>query len=291
MTYTIQDSKLFENTPSYEIEMEIDNSRVGVGTSYDTGEKLMIAIRKGIRMVLSGIQGSNYPIPFSERNRVYHAYMKMMHDKEHEENEDTKIHPMNFIGPDSFTLQMENIVLDNPDTNVPNIRQDYSVTDKADGDRKMLFVDGEGRIYFIDKNMNITFTGCKTTEKTVFLSLIDGEHIKYDKQRNFINLYAAFDIYFVGNKNVRSKSFMYDALEKAESEKEDEDGNKKKKFDINDYRLPLLNKFVSILKPSSILKENNTVWKEIVSKSGEKTWFDIRTGKFQKTEPIKNPAC
>jgi len=51
----------------------------------------------------------------------------------------------------------------------------------------------------------------KTAEKTIFMSLIDGEHIniKYDKTRKFINLYAAFDIYFVGNKNVRSKSFIY----------------------------------------------------------------------------------
>ena len=290
LTYTIQDSKLFENTPTYEIELELDNTRVGVGTQYETSEKIMIALRKGIRMILSGIQGSNYPIPFSERNRTYFSYMKMLHGKDYNETEFKKINSINFIGPDSYTLQMENIVLDNPDTNIPNIRNDYSVTDKADGDRKMMFVNEEGRIYFIDKNMNITFTGCKTTEKTVFLSLIDGEHIKYDKARNFINLYAAFDIYFVGNKNVRNKSFMYDSLDKSEGEKEDDQGNKKK-FDINDYRLPLLNKFANILKPSSILKENNPIWKEVVSKDGSKTWLDVRTGKKQKTEPIKNPAC
>ena len=65
----------------------------------------------------------------------------------------------------------------------------------------------------------------------------------------------------------------------------------KKKFDINDYRLPLLNKFVNILKPSSILKENNAIWKEVVSKNGSKKWLDFRSGKVQTTEPIKNPAC
>ena len=294
LTYTIQDSKLFENTPSYEIELEVDNTRIGVGTNYETGEKLMGALRKCIRMVLSGIQGSNYPIPFSERNRVYESYMKMLHGKEeYEAKENKKISSMDFIGPDSYTLQLENVVAENPDTNVHNIRKNYSVTDKADGDRKMLFVNEEGRIYFIDKNMNITFTGCKTTEKSIFLSLIDGEHIKYDKSRNFINLYAAFDIYFVGNKNVRSKSFMYDPLDfKTDSENSRQDEDKVKKLEINDYRLPLLNKFVKILKPSSIIKENNTIWKEMVDpKTGAKTWFDIRSGKIQTKEPIKNPAC
>jgi len=290
LTYTIQDSKVFENTPSYEIELELDNSRVGMGTNYESGEQIMGALRKCIRMILSGIQGSNYPIPFSERNHVYTSYMTMLHGKDAADGF-KRISPANFIGPDSYTLQLENIVSDNSDTNVPNIRQDYSVTDKADGDRKMLFVNEEGRIYYIDKNMNITFTGCKTAEKTIFMSLIDGEHIKYDKTRNFINLYAAFDIYFVGNKNVRTKSFMYDSLDKEEGE--NEDGNQKEKFSINDYRLPLLNKFVSLLKPSSILKENNIRWKEITDpKTGlTKKWVNRDTFKSVMTKPEANPAC
>ena len=124
LTYTIQDSKLFENTPTYEIELEVDNTRVGVGTNYETGEKLMGALRKCIRMVLSGIQGSNYPIPFSERNRVYESYMKMLHGKEEyeakrkQENIFDGFHWAGFI---HITTGKQ--VAENPDTNVHNIRK------------------------------------------------------------------------------------------------------------------------------------------------------------------------
>ena len=88
-------------------------------------------------------------------------------------------------------LQIENIVEDDGamTNQVPNIRYGYTVTDKADGERKMLIVDESGKIYFIDMNMRIQFTGTITSEKKLFSSLFDGEHIKYDKTGRFINLF------------------------------------------------------------------------------------------------------
>ena len=43
----------------------------------------------------------------------------------------------NFVGPSSYTLQTANIAPINEDANIPNIRKDYTVTDKADGERKL----------------------------------------------------------------------------------------------------------------------------------------------------------
>lgn len=288
MTYTIQQAKVFENVPTYEIELEVDNARVGNGTKYQTVESIMEAIRKATRIILGGIQGSNYPISFTERNSVYRTYMRMMHGIDFQPR---NIRSGDFIGPDSYTLQIENILEASDDSSVPNIRDHYSVTDKADGDRKMLFVSHDGKIYFIDKNMNITFTGCKTGEKTIFLSLIDGEHIKYDKNRNFINLYAAFDIYFVNGKSIREREFMFDLDVDISIDEETEDKKKKEHSRKTEYRLPLLNRFTSILKPSSIINENNVVWKEIIGKKGEKGWMDQKSGKIVKVEPKKNVAC
>jgi hypothetical protein len=57
--YTMQDAGVFENPESYEVELELDNTKVGAGTKYDTAPKLLEALRKGIRIVLSGIQGTN----------------------------------------------------------------------------------------------------------------------------------------------------------------------------------------------------------------------------------------
>ena len=83
----------------------------------------------------------------------------------------------------------------------------YTVTDKADGDRKLLFINNKGKIYLITTNMNIQFTGAETKNKDLYESILDGEHILYNKKGQFINLYAAFDIYFINNKDVRSLGF------------------------------------------------------------------------------------
>ena len=41
-----------------------------------------------------------------------------------------------------------NIELINENSNIPNIRSNYTVTDKADGDRSMMIISEKGKIYF-----------------------------------------------------------------------------------------------------------------------------------------------
>jgi hypothetical protein len=119
-----------------------------------------------------------------------------------------QLRPKHFIGPSSFTLQMQNIMPINPDSKSPNIRVGYSVTEKADGMRKLLFVAPKtGRIYLIDTNMNIQFTGAVSLNTKLYNTLIDGEHILHNKNGNFINLYLAFDIYYVHKADVRARLF------------------------------------------------------------------------------------
>ena len=249
--YTIQDAGVFSNVEVYEIELEVDNQSVGLGTKYNTVSTLMGALRKAIRVIMSGLQGSKYPITYSERDNILQEYMKLIHGEEYTPR---KVMPKNFIGPSSYTLQMENIQpLDEKSTlTVGNIRNHYTVTDKADGDRKLLFIAKNGHIYMIDTNMNVVFTGTYTANKELHNTLIDGEHIKYDKTRKYINLYAAFDIYYMNKKSVREYAFYQSAnLE----EKEVEEIVKKDKKDEKDikYRLELLNEVMNDLRPISIL--------------------------------------
>lgn len=233
--YTIQDAGVFDNLETYEIELEIDNQRVGPGTAYNTVESLLEVIRKGTRIILGALQGTNYPISYHERDTIAHEYMKLLHGEEYQRE---RITPSNFIGPSSLTLQMENIIENDDELSVPNIRKNYTVTDKADGDRKLLYISDNGRIYMIDTNMNIIFTGAMTAEKTLHNSLLDGEHIKYDKYGKFVNLYAAFDIYYIHKKSVRELAFM-----KIPGEDDELDNN---------YRLLLLMKSMKLLKPYSV---------------------------------------
>jgi len=232
--YTVQEASVFSNPEHYEIELEIDNHRVGSGTEFDTLPSLMDAIRKCIRIVLSGLQGTNYPISYNDCNRILQSYMRLLHGPEH--NITRRVLPRDFIGPSSLTLQMENIqaLTTDADSNIPNIRTKYTVTDKADGERKLLYISSDARIYMIDTNMNVIFTGAATRDKELCDSLLDGEHIKYDKYGNYVNIYAAFDIYYLHGKSVRELGFVpVDDTEKC--------------------RLPILVEYIRKLKPVSIL--------------------------------------
>lgn len=237
--YTIQEAGVFEAPSGYEVELEIDNSRIGLGTPYDTKDSLIAAIKKVIRIVLGALQGTKYPISYVEKDQIIQSYMKLIHGDEYQER---RVLSRDFIGPSSYTLQMENIV--NPETaltNAPNIRKHYTVTDKADGERKLLYIHGNGRIYMIDINMNVIFTGALTRENTLHNSIIDGEHILHDKNGKYVNLYAGFDIYYVNGKSVRELAFM-----KIDGQEEDSDSK---------YRLLLLSKAIELMKPMSILDE------------------------------------
>jgi hypothetical protein len=77
-----------------------------------------------------------------------------------------------------------------------------------------MYISDEGKIYLINTNMDVVFTGAKTNNKECINTLIDGELISHDKNGNFINLYAAFDIYYVKKQDIRSYTFMLLETEK-----------------------------------------------------------------------------
>jgi len=246
--YTIQDADVFANLETYEIELEIDNSKVGTGTKYTTPSPLLIDLRKCIRIVLSGLQGSKYPISYPDQQSILESYMKMIRGQDYQLK---RIYPKDFIGAGSFTLQIENIIEPNEESSTINIRNNYCVTEKADGDRKLLYISNNGKIYLIDTNMRVIFTGSKTSEKTIFNSLLDGEHIKEDKTGSYINLFAAFDIYYVNNRSVREFPFIKYLSDEEITDMEDGETVSKK------YRLELLRELIDVMKPTSILESSS----------------------------------
>ena len=165
---------------------------------------------------------------------VIQSYMMLINDKEFESR---KVVPKDFIGPSSLTLQISNIAPVNEDAIIPNIRVNYTVTDKADGLRKLLYIHKSGKLYLIDTNMNVQFTGAVSKNKELEETLLDGEHILHNKKGEFINLYAAFDIYFVNRSDVRSNGFIPD----------DADVTQVK------YRFPLLQQVIKQLNLESIV--------------------------------------
>lgn len=230
--YTLKNAGLFNNDETYEIELEIDNSKVN---NLSTKE-LLVMIRKTIRIILSGLQQSNYPIGYKEKGIALRSYMELIHGTEYNINK--QIETMDFIGPNSLTLQIDNIIPIKKEISIINIQTNYSVTDKADGKRTLLHISDNGRLYLIDTNMNIIFTGSvlekEQTQQRFRNSLLDGEFIKLNKHGKLINLFAAFDIYYkqkayIGNldfetfdsaidNKIEKKNSRYDELKKFTNE-------------------------------------------------------------------------
>lgn len=225
-TYNIKDSNIFNEDEHYEIEIEFD---VNTGRVSSNELQAYNQIRFAITNILRGLQQTNFPVSYTEIDNIKQKYMKLIHKNSSEES--FRVYPKHFIGPSSISLELKNIAPIDEDTNIPNIRSPYTVTEKADGIRKLLYIDNSGKIYLIDTNMNVQYTGAITKSVAHNNTLIDGEHILTDKVGNYINTYAAFDIYFLNEDDKRANGFIPDNSES----------------DPTNFRYPLLQKFVNSL--------------------------------------------
>jgi len=204
----------------YEVEIEVVNSKISNMKSQSQSLSLLDSLLKGLRecikTILSGIQSSNFPISNDEMRQVQDEYSKLIYGGD--------VRPPSriaFIGPSSITLQIKNVAPTGA-YKMPSIRKNYSVTDKADGLRKLLFISNCGKMYLIDPLLNVQFTGLVVDIKAFHNTLLDGEHVLHDKNGAFINLYLAFDIYFLKGEGVRERSFYTTSKEHADKSRHSE---------------------------------------------------------------------
>ena len=130
--HNVADSNVFTNDESYEIEFELNNQTI---SESETPANLTGLIHRVSKIILCGLQNTNFPISLSEKSRVLEDYSELI-----ELDKKWKIRSTNFIGPSSVTLQRRN-VMQSQEIKDPNIcRGAYAVTDKADGERSLLFI-------------------------------------------------------------------------------------------------------------------------------------------------------
>ena len=278
-THTVQESNVFQNAENYEIELEYNDEKMrnihpDMPTNYTLKTESItnpwcILVHKyfkiGIKIVLSGIQNSNYPISYDEQYGILKNYIDLtipdkdpykkillednpFNSREWSFNLRKRQSRRNFIGPSSISLEMKNIIKDG---GYDTIYTPYAVTDKADGERRLMYIPDNGKIYLININMNITFTGSivKTTEHKN--CIFDGEYVSHDKNGKFINNYLIFDIYFIDKEDVRKFPLYF--VEGFKYEKKMEDKG----------RLEIIGKYMKDFKPVSIIrnKTNSMIFK------------------------------
>lgn len=103
-----------------------------------------------------------------------------------------------FPGTQPVTLRKENIGT-TLESNTPNLRfGDYNVTDKADGLRCLLVVAQTGKLYLIDRNLNVYGTDRRLDPEQTKVwagTIMDGEWITQDASNAPMSKYYAFDIF------------------------------------------------------------------------------------------------
>ena len=222
---------LFKTSEQYEIEIECDNTKFSV-IDFKSAD-VLIDLTRIVKYIQSGIQNTNYPIKLSEQHTVLNTYSELS-------NRPSRSQQLRFIGPQSVSLELKNISTE-VIVGTPNIRDNYCVTDKADGDRKLLYINEIGKIYLINTSFEIQYTGLYTKDTNSYNSILDGEHVLLDKKGKFINWFSAFDIYFINNKSVRELDFEPIVITN----------------NPNAFRLPILKNCVNELKPQLFTASNN----------------------------------
>ena len=185
------DARVFTAPDTYEMEIEALSHQARQQYQLDA-KRLIAGLHQMSKLVLSGLQQTNYPCSYTVQNQVLREYGELCGGT------------ARFIGPSQVTLQLENVT-DTIEPTVPNIGEPwaYCVTEKADGLRRLLYISAKGDLYFIDSALNVIYTGTATKAKHLFKTVMDGEYIAHDKTGRFINTFAAFDLYLLQGEDVR----------------------------------------------------------------------------------------
>jgi hypothetical protein len=112
-----------------------------------------------------------------------------------------------YPGPQPSTLERRNVIAER-DPGMPNIRDGYNVTDKADGLRTMLYVAENGIIFLVDGGGRVYATG-KQVERAWAGTVLDGEWIRRDRAGATVSHFYAFDIMALkGRTEIAAQPFM-----------------------------------------------------------------------------------
>jgi hypothetical protein len=178
-----KDNALLNSIPSYEIEVELERSE------FKDAEDAYKGFMRGIGEVMRGIQRNSILIRKSKAQSVLEEYAAVV---------GTPV----FRGVSPKTLEFKNMTSVIEDK-IPNIRQGYNVTDKADGLRVHAFCNSTGELYLIDMSMTVYKTGL--SNPACAKSLLDGEWVTRDNDNKQVHLLLLFDIYLAAGKEDVSK--------------------------------------------------------------------------------------
>ena len=169
-------SDMLKQPASYELEIEFIKK--------DTTVSSKLVVQELMKIITTLLQ-SYYRTPFLLSVSDIQKYQQ-----------EFKLTQNIFLNP--VTMTRRHLRADNPH----NILKDYTVTNKADGQRSGLYVTRDKKLVMVTPQMNITWTGITALEDSHIGDFIDGEYIAEK------NLFCIFDVYRFRNRDTRGLPLM-----------------------------------------------------------------------------------
>ena len=202
---SLSKSKTLSNVEEYEVEIEVMNGTsvkpsIIVKTVSSVSEKLL-KLNANVEVLLSK----------SAKDTLLLEYVNMIDPEvtmEMLKMNKTKY----YLRYQPITLMKRNLL--DADVDIVSIKKNYSCTEKADGERFIMFINNSRKVYFIDNRLTIYPT--QLEHPTMYSCIIDGEYISKGKLNTKLNMYMSFDAYFINGIDIRP----LDLLERLDKIKE-----------------------------------------------------------------------
>lgn len=184
-------SKIVNKTQQFEFYIDITN------TDKDNIIPSIIKMEQALHL-------NSFIISKSQQLAVIMDYGKLVKNDIFTRRFDNKKPPL--LTPKPFTLEQINMLNPSDYDNgygITTILSEYTVTEKADGERLLMYIDGVGGVYLINNTHQVIDTGLKSPSE-LYNSLIDGEYITCNKRQDnaSVGLYASFDMYYYNGTKI-----------------------------------------------------------------------------------------
>ena len=186
-------SNILSSELKYEVELEF------IGEIDESTQKEDI-LNKNIHysgIILQTLQSSDFIITKTEKDQIIADYINLIGNKFM--GKTNQIDRKNFIGPQPVSIELSHIREYEDD--IPTIRKNYSVTEKTDGERYLMYINNVGKCYLINNRFHVLYLGLGAS--SLKNSILDGEYVLYDKYDNYNPCYFIFDLYFINGNDIR----------------------------------------------------------------------------------------
>ena len=182
--YTLKQSGVVNSQQKYEFSIIIKNKDNAIS---------------GIVKIIQSLFLSDIILTKHQQKDILDQYLALI-KKDIRINKYSKDIPL--LTPKPVTLERANLIDPNEYGSV-SILSGYTVTEKADGERILLFINKDGKCYFISSSYRVEDSGL-IASKNAYNSLVDGEFISCYKRKDIHkkNIYATFDIYYMNGTKI-----------------------------------------------------------------------------------------